>query len=167
MIKNFTRASLLALALTSMSCASIIHGSTQIIDFNSQPAGATITIDGKTYGETPMAIPLKRNGRLSGQPDGKTMYAVTISMDGYYPYDIKLKRELDGWFFGNIIFGGLIGIIVDAASGSMYKLTPDQVIAQMSQLTAGKSGRNDQHIYVAVAMQIDPAWEKIGQLEKK
>jgi len=34
-----------------------------------------------------------------------------------------VKCSLNGWYFGNIIFGGLIGLlIVDPATGAMYRL---------------------------------------------
>ena len=76
------------------SCASIIHGPTQIVDFSSQPAGATITIDGKEYGKTPKAIELKRKGRERGDKPDKQMYEVKVSLDGYHPYELKIKREM-------------------------------------------------------------------------
>lgn len=38
---------------------------------------------------------------------------------------------MDGWLFGNLLFGGLICVIVDAATGAMYKLTPNQMAAQL------------------------------------
>lgn len=34
---------------------------------------------------------------------------------------------MDGWLFGNLLFGGIIGIIIDFANGSAYKLTPAEV----------------------------------------
>jgi len=73
---------------------------------------------------------------------------------------------MDGWFLGNLLFGGIIGIIVDASSGAMYKLTPDQVIAQLKSNSTGMIDLKDDQIYVAVSMKIDPNWEQIGQLEK-
>ena len=148
------------------SCASIVHGPTQAIDFTSQPHGATITIDGKEYGQTPKAVELRRKGRLRGEIVTKTEYAVKIEMDGFYPYEVKIKREMDGWFLGNIIFGGLIGIIIDASNGSMYKLTPDQVISQMGKPTVMNSFEAEDRIYVAVTLDADPSWEKISTLEK-
>jgi hypothetical protein len=89
-----------------------------------------------------------------------------MEMEGYYPYEMKIKREMDGWFLGNLLFGGLIGIIVDASNGAMYKLTPDQVVAQMGKTTAMNSNKTDDKIYVAVTLDIDPAWERIGTMEK-
>ena len=35
---------------------------------------------------------------------------------------------MNGWYFGNILFGGLIGMIaVDPATGAMYTLQPKAV----------------------------------------
>lgn len=153
------------LALIMSSCASIIHGPTQMLDFSSQPSGATITIDGKEHGKTPQSIELRRKGREKGDKSKKQQYDVKIALDGYYPYEVKIKREMDGWFLGNLLFGGLIGIIVDASNGAMYKLTPDQVIAQMNSNSTGMIDTKDDRIYLAVTMKINPNWEKVGQLE--
>ncbi len=147
------------------SCASIIHGPTQNVDFTSQPSGAKITIDGKSYGETPKSISLRRKGREKGSRSGKKEYNVKIELNGYYPYEVKLKREMNEWFLGNLVFGGLIGIIIDAANGSMYKLNPNQIIAQMNKSTASNYS-NDGNIYFAVTLTPDSSWEKIGTLEK-
>ncbi|WP_321436341.1 hypothetical protein [uncultured Bacteroides sp.] len=44
-------------------------------------------------------------------------------MEGYETKSIPVKCNLNGWYFGNLIFGGLIGIlIVDPATGAMYRL---------------------------------------------
>ncbi len=151
--------------LLMSSCASIAHGPTQIVDFSSQPSGATITIDGKEFGKTPQSIELRRKGREKGDKSKKQQYDVKISLNGFYPYEIKIKREMDGWFLGNLLFGGLIGIIVDASNGAMYKLSPDQVIAQMNSNATGMINSHDDRVYVAVTMKIDPNWEKVGQLK--
>ena len=149
------------------NCASIIHGSSQHVDFSSQPAGAKITIDGNYYGQTPKTVPLKRKERLKGETGNKKQYEVKLELAGYYPYEFKIKREMDGWFLGNLIFGGIIGIIIDASNGAMYKLNPDQIIAQLGKSTSetGMKGEND-NIYVFVTLKADPSWEKIGSLKK-
>ena len=153
-------------ALVISSCASIVHGSKQMVDFSSQPSGAVITIDGKEYGKTPQAISLRRKGREKGDKSAKKMYNVKITLDGYYPYEMKIKREMDGWFIGNILFGGLIGIIVDSSNGAMYKLTPDQIIAQMNSNSTGMIDKKDDKVYVSVVMKVNSNWEKIGQVNR-
>lgn len=38
-----------------------------------------------------------------------------------------MRSTLDGWYFGNIVFGGLLGILViDPYTGAMYRL-PERV----------------------------------------
>jgi hypothetical protein len=161
-IKSVLAATMLG---TLTNCASIVSGSSQSIDFSSQPSGAKITIDGRAYGETPKSISLPRIGRVAGEAKPKKEYAVKIEMEGFYPYEIKLKRELNSWTLGNLLFGGVIGILIDAGSGAMYKLTPDQIIAQMNRSTAMNQAEEGT-IYVAVTLTPDPSWEKIGTMEK-
>src|SRR5690606_24180125 len=97
-------------------CATIIHGSKQAVGISSNPANAVVTINGQQFGRTPVTATLSR----------KDHHRVTIELDGFMPYDIQLTRKVDGWIVGNIVFGGLIGLAVDAITGGMYKLTPDQ-----------------------------------------
>lgn len=165
-ITNFTKSitALVAVFLFTQ-CASIVHGSKQAVDFTSQPSGARITIDGKEYGVTPQSISLERVGRLKGEAPGKKEYSVKIELDGYLPYEMKLKREVDGWFFGNLLLGGVIGMVIDAADGAMYKLNPNQVVAMLGKTTA-MNYVEDGKVYVAVTLNPDPTWEKIGYLER-
>ena len=54
-------------------------------------------------------------------------YQVEFSKKGGPTQTVPLTADIDGWFFGNILFGGLIGIlIVDPATGAMWKL-PENV----------------------------------------
>jgi len=156
----------LSIILISTGCASIVHGPLQPISIVSQPTGAQITIDGKGYGITPQTVMLRRMGRLKGEPSEKQYYNLSIELEGYMPYELKLKREMDGWFVGNILLGGLIGIIIDAANGSMYKLSPDQVVSTLAMQTA-INNKNDDGVFIAVALNVDPSWEKIGELKRK
>lgn len=55
-------------------------------------------------------------------------YKLVFEDAGYYPYETHVKSMVDGWYVGNIFFGGLIGIlIVDPATGDMYTLSPREV----------------------------------------
>src|SRR5688500_18646358 len=162
---------ILVIAIISMisftNCASIIHGPTQSVDITSQPTGAKISINGQYLGETPKTLLLRRKGFNKGEPKGNREYVTKIELEGYYPYELKIKRQMDGWFLGNLIFGGLIGIAIDAGNGSMYKLTPDQLIAQMGRSASSTHIENNGDLYIAVVLKADSAWENIAYLEKK
>jgi hypothetical protein len=41
---------------------------------------------------------------------------------------VNLHSSVSGWYFGNVVFGGLIGmLIVDPLTGAMYNLTPEKI----------------------------------------
>lgn len=137
------------------SCATIIHGSRQEVGITSNPASAKVTVDGQLMGKTPLITKLTR----------KESHIVKVEMEGYLPYETQFTRKVDVWIAGNIIFGGLIGLGVDALTGSMYKLTPDQVYAELRTNTASIHEIKD-GIFFTVVLKPDPKWEKIGALER-
>ena len=144
----------LALTLVMSSCATIVSGSKQNIKFSSNPSSASIFIDEVEVGKTPFEMKLAR----------KSEHSVMIKLEGYQTYKTNLTKKFNAWYIGNIVFGGLIGIIVDPITGAIYNLSPDEINAEMNKGTAFKSNKKD--IYIAVALNIDPNWKKIGQLTK-
>ncbi len=156
MKKILTLGFVVLFVFTFTNCATIIHGSQQSVSISSNPSKAFVTVDGREIGKTPLTIDLKR----------KDHHTVEINLDGYLPYETKFTRKVDGWIAGNIIFGGIIGLAVDAITGGMYKLTPDQISADLKNgnttLLESKDG-----LYIAVVMKPNPEWEKIGQLQYK
>ena len=69
-----------------------------------------------------MTVTLKK-GRGYFKPEN---YTVRFTKEGFQPRELKCEGEVNGWYFGNIIFGGLIGLLaVDPATGAMYTLKPD------------------------------------------
>lgn len=144
----------LAITLLMSSCATIVPGSKQNVKFDSSPGSARIFIDEIEVGKTPFEIKLTR----------KSEHSVMIKLEGYQTYQTTLTKKFNGWYVGNILFGGLIGVIIDPITGAMYNLSPSEINAQLNKGTAFLS--NNKNIYVAVTLEIDPNWKKIGQLEK-
>ena len=150
------------LALTS-ACGTIIHGSEQEIGFRSAPERATVKVDNLPIGQTPIVHKLAR----------KSQHVVQFELAGYEPYSMQISRKASGWVWGNIVFGGLVGLVVDASTGGMYKLTPEQVFGQMSQPTqagekrTGDAGFTQEGIYVSVVLRANPNWQKVGQMERE
>jgi hypothetical protein len=125
-----------ALAGAAGGCATIIAKSSQTITVSSVPDGAAVSIANGTgeavhSGNTPMTVTLKK-GRGYFKPEH---YTVRISKEGFQPQQLKIDGAINGWYFGNIIFGGLIGMLaVDPATGAMYTLKPDAVQAALASL---------------------------------
>ncbi len=144
-------------AITLISCASIINGTSQNIGISSTPSGAKVTVSGQSFGTTPVIADLKR----------KNNHMIKIELEGYNPYETTLTRKASGWVWGNILFGGLIGLAVDAISGGLYKLQPEQIQAALSKKDNAHLLLNDNALYVFVTLTPDPSWSKVGEMTKE
>jgi len=136
-------------------CATIIRGGGhERVTVASSPIGARITVDGKEAGITPSVVSLTR----------RHDHMVKIELDGYAPYAITLTSSTSGWIWGNIVFGGLVGLVIDVADGAAYKLSPTEVSAALASghadVTVTKDG-----LYVLTTLHADPSWQKVAQLE--
>lgn len=136
-------------------CATIMDGSKQNVGFSSNPSNATVTVDGKVLGKTPLTEELSK----------KNNHTVKIHLAGYHPYEMTLTKKTSGWVWGNIVFGGLIGLVVDAASGSMYKLTPEQVAAELKKEGVAELKKDGNTVLVSVTLHPDASWQKVGELK--
>ena len=66
-------------------------------------------------------------------------YVVKIEKDEFSPFETEVKGGLNGWYFGNVVFGGLLGIvIVDPLTGAMWTLRPDDLTVEMAALSSGQ-----------------------------
>jgi hypothetical protein len=59
-------------------------------------------------------------------------------LPGYAPYEMAFTKSVSGWVWGKVLFGGLIGLGVDAISGGLYYLTPEQVMGEMRNAAHGR-----------------------------
>jgi len=98
-------------------CATIVSGPDEKIIFDSSPSGARVDANGIEIGWTPFSRELSRSEE----------YSVVFSKDGYKDKTAIIENSLNPWCFGNIIFGGIIGAIVDACTGSINQLSPDHL----------------------------------------
>jgi hypothetical protein len=110
--------------LVSTGCGSIVNGMKQDIAITSSPGGATVTVDGVERDSTPIVVPLSR----------KHAHVVKVEQPGYAPVERSITTETSDWVWGNILFGGLIGLAVDSLSGGMHELGPEQVHANFPML---------------------------------
>lgn len=144
-----------ASALTLSACASIMHGTSQDVGISSSPTGATVTVDNSAKAQTPYVANLSR----------KDNHVIHVAADGYAPADLTLTRSTSGWVWGNIVFGGLIGLAVDAMTGGLYNLSPEQLTTTLAKQTGSIAPSKD-GIYVVLVPKAEPGWTKVGQLRR-
>jgi hypothetical protein len=128
------------LALASSGCATIVAKSTQKVQVSSEPAGATVTITNRAgnvvhTGTTPLTATLRKGAGYFK----KEAYLLRFTKDGYQPQDLELHGEMSGWYIGNILFGGLIGMVaVDPNTGAMWRLVPKAPSVTLAPLKAAR-----------------------------
>lgn len=139
-------------ALLLAGCASIIHGSRQNVSFTSEPAEAVVVVDGRERGTTPLTVDLSRKER----------HTVALSLPGYQTREIALERGVTGWVWGNIVFGGLIGLVVDASTGAMYKIEPAALHAELARRPETVAG--DLRLHIRIRKGPPEAGREVGRL---
>src|SRR3712207_1209923 len=125
------RSSLLITVAASVSlaaCATVTRGTTEQLTFSAEPPAAMRTSTGLTCPTTPCTLEVSR----------KSEFVATFSKDGYKSQDVMVQTRVAGsgaaGFAGNVLIGGLVGMGVDAATGSTLEHYPNPVSASLEPL---------------------------------
>ena len=103
-------------------------------------------------GTTPLTVTLKK-GRGYFKPES---YVVRFAKEGFQTREITVQGAINGWYFGNILFGGLIGMLaVDPSTGAMYTLQPKAVTATLEAIQVSRE--NGEHALHVVLVSNIPA----------
>ena len=140
-------------ALTMTGCATIISGTKQEVRITSYPSNAYVFDNGVNIGKTPFLANLVR----------RDSHIIRLELEGFYPYEVIMKKKLNAWYFGNILFGGLIGLVVDPITGAIHSLSPSEINNHFKE---AKTTLRDGNTTIHVIMQENPEGELLGQLEK-
>jgi len=99
------------------SCATLFKGTTEEINFNSNPTGTEVWIDGKMMGKTPVKFKLTT----------KKTYVIEFKYEGYEIQTVNLTNHIGaGWIILDVL-AGLVPVIVDAATGAWYSFDEKNV----------------------------------------
>jgi hypothetical protein len=140
--------------LVLSGCATIVHGGPRPISVASTPPGAKVTIYDRNNtlvetNTTPFVAQLPtKYSYFKGQE-----YRLVFELAAHAPAEVKLEASLSGWYFGNIVFGGVVGmLIVDPITGAMYNLSPQKIEQPLSPNQA-EVIRNGKGFLVVLASQ--------------
>lgn len=105
------KASVVASAIAVASgCASIVTDETTAVNVstsNGQPA--KITVEGQVY-QAPGVIMMQKTGQDQ----------VLVAEGNGCQHSTVVQKEVEPWFWGNIVFGGLLGSTTDNATNKMW-----------------------------------------------
>lgn len=129
MVKKFIVLLFCFYAITLFSgCATVIHGTTQKIAVNTIPSGAIISIDNaSTTYSTPTTIKLRR----------KVDHDLVITKEGYESEQIHIYHVFSMAIAGNLVLGGVTGMVTDVADGAKSRLVPKSINLTLKPLGTG------------------------------
>jgi hypothetical protein len=115
--------------LFSSGCGVMFQGSNQTVGIHSSPSGATVKgTPGIGEYTTPCSVSLSR----------KNSYDLTFTKEGYKPVSAYINASVKfGYVLLDVLLTGLVGVIVDAATGGWNGLKPDFI-----SVTLEKEDRN-------------------------
>lgn len=123
--------------LALVNCATIVSKNSYPVSFSSNPSGCKVVVkDDKGavvhQGLTPSSAVLSSRGGYFRPAS----YTIDFSKSGQPVQSVQLTATMNGWYLGNILIGGLIGmLVVDPSTGAMWSL-PDNVNANLTPITS-------------------------------
>ncbi len=113
--------SLMVVVLLLASCATIFKGSTQKVNFGSDPSGAKVYVNGQLMGTTPFELGMQ----------SKQSYTIEFRTEGFQNKTVLITNSVGaGWIILDVLLG-LIPVIVDAATGDWMYLDQTNVNAAL------------------------------------
>lgn len=118
---------LLAISLCCCpGCATIVSDNKTFTQIETLPDGAQCTIEGDNYNNK---ITTPANVQI---PAKAAPVVITCEAEGYNKATERIDTKMDGWTFGNILFGGIVGAIIDAGTKSGFKY-PEKVVLELNK----------------------------------
>lgn len=113
------------LSLLFGGCATILGGGNSTeLRATSEPAGAQVYANGSMVGKTPTTLIV----------DKRKDQHLEFKLDGYENKNVLVTSGVQGgWVVADIFLGGLIGVVVDAATGSWNGLDREHVNAALEK----------------------------------
>ena len=105
------------------SCGTIFQGTKEQVNFDSGPGEAEVWVNGAKVGVTPCQIQLKRNEE----------YTIEFKKKGYETKSYHISNSVGaGWVVLDIL-GGLIPVVIDAATGGWHSLDQNSINATLQE----------------------------------
>ena len=115
------------IAFLLTGCATITRSTSQSFVIETNPSGADVRLSNGYSCVSPCSLGMKR----------KPGFQVTISKDGYKTVTTTVTSQVSSGggagMAGNVIFGGIPGLVVDSVSGAMNELIPNPLVIKLEK----------------------------------
>jgi hypothetical protein len=110
--------------VTSTACGALFNSGPQPVTFTSNPPGAAVWVDNVPRGQTPVILSLPKNEN----------HSILFKMDGYQEFGATINKKVSAGYVVLDILGGLFPVIIDAATGSWYKLDANTIHGPLAKI---------------------------------
>lgn len=110
-LKSLVAISFASTLLLLTGCASVFKGQDQVLSFTTEPEGATVRIDGKVVGQTPMSTKVKKS----------SVDSISIEKDGFRTETMAPEKRFDNVAFLNVFWDFST---TDLITGAAYEYQP-------------------------------------------
>jgi hypothetical protein len=140
--RRFLEAMYLGATVAFCGCASIISGRHADVTFQSNAPHAHVVVRDKRGMEvanaaTPSTIALKRKDKFIFP----ARYMATFEAPGYQPAEVPIHSTVNPWILGNVVVGGIPGLVVDNVTGAVWKPCDSTVYQPLVPLHTAGAGR--------------------------
>jgi len=134
---------ILPILLILPSCASIVSTGEWPIAISAHPSNASVEV----FNDNGVCIHRQRTPFVVTLQSGDGWFAaahyrVRATSDTGHITETEIGGRLNGWYWGNLLFPGLVGLlIVDPLTGAMYRL-PDSLVIPIGAATSAPLPRS-------------------------
>lgn len=109
--------------ITLNGCATILNGTSDNVQVNSEPPQAKVYVDGYAVATTPAKVKL----------ESKKVHYIEVKKEGYETWGYQVTNGVGaGWIILDIFFG-IVPIVVDAVTGAWYSLDSGTINAVLEE----------------------------------
>lgn len=116
-MKRIRRAGVMASTMLLAGCGALFNSGLQTVQFTSSPDQAEVWVDGIPRGRTPLTLGLAKN----------QSHTVLFKLPGYSDFGTVIHRQVSAKYIVLDVLGGVIPVVIDAVTGSWYKLSDNTV----------------------------------------
>lgn len=125
------------------ACASILGGGTsQSVNLKTTPSDASFVVKSSSGIEMSSG-----SGDQSVRLPRKNEYQIELRAPGYQNKNVAITKSLNGWVWGNLLVGWVVGFAIDFIGGAAYKLEPSLVSVSLDK-PRGDDAAATAHIYL-------------------
>jgi len=139
---------MILLASASSGCGLIFGGTRQPVGITSVPDEAKVTTTEGVVYTTPTSFQLER----------KDNYVLIVEKEGYQSATVQINRQIMGGIVVLDVLCGLVGVVIDAATGAWYKLVPKTASVTLTKAADVVEGPDT----IEVTLRIDQDWVGIA-----